>query len=61
MENFEFLNSFRGLLSLSVIIFHVNPDSFKLVHGVYFGVIGFFILSSFLLTYRLIIQYEQAK
>ncbi len=59
MKKFDFLDTFRGILTLSVIFTHTNTGVFVL-HGFYLGVIGFFLLSSFLLTYRLLVQYEKA-
>ena len=63
LKNFEFLDSFRGLACLSVMINHsfFHYERFSLMSGFYFGVIAFFLLSAFLLTYRLIIQYEAAN
>ena len=59
-DRIGFLDSFRGVLCLSVMITH-NGIGKQTIPGFYFGVVGFFILSSFLLTYRLIKQYENAK
>ena len=60
MERLEFLDSFRGVLCISVLLSHYDIGS-ETLSGFFLGVIGFFILSSFLLTHRLIKQYENAK
>ena len=60
MARFDYFDSFRGILCLSVMIFHLGLETYTL-HGFHFGVIGFFVLSAFLLTYRLIKQYESAN
>lgn len=59
MERFEYFDSFRGILCISVIVFHQGLEAFTF-NGFNFGVMGFFILSSFLLSFRLIKQYESA-
>ena len=59
-RRFEYLDSFRGILAISVILFHSGYSPFTM-HGFYLGVIGFFILSSFLLTYRLLKQYSKSS
>ena len=74
---FKFLNSFRGLCALTVVIAHSHCCAFKLNNDDFYiltyfldtitnfvqtlAVNGFFILSSFLLTYRLIIDYSKAN
>ena len=60
MERLEYLDSFRGVLCISVLLTHYDWGE-QTLSGFFFGVIGFFILSSFLLTHRLIKQYENAK
>ena len=60
MDRLEYFDSFRGLLCISVILRHQHFETYTL-NGFHLGVIGFFILSSFLLTYRLIKQYESAQ
>jgi peptidoglycan/LPS O-acetylase OafA/YrhL len=63
-KNFDFLDSFRGLAALAVLLSHTRwhfEDFQFLMSGYYFGVVLFFLLSAFLLTYRLIIQYEAAN
>jgi peptidoglycan/LPS O-acetylase OafA/YrhL len=64
---FDFLDGLRGSFALWVLIFHVsqNIDNFQKTDYYYFnltgyfiGVVGFFILSSFLLTYRLLIEFH---
>ena len=59
MERFEYFDSFRGILCISVIVFHQGLEAYTF-NGFNFGVMGFFILSSFLLSFRLIKQYESA-
>lgn len=52
----DFLDGFRGTLALWVLIghLHIGDESYTFsITGHYIGVNGFFILSSFLLTYRL--------
>ncbi len=64
LRNFDFLDSYRGLAALSVVLTHSSLffEGFHwIIHALYFGVVSFFLLSSFLLTYRLIIQYEAAN
>jgi len=61
MVQFEFLNGVRGFLAITVLMHHIAYDShlpsdygiFRDM-GYYMGVIGFFILSSFLLTHRML-------
>ena len=57
----------RGSFAFWVLIFHIsqNIDNFQKTDYYYFnltgyfiGVVGFFILSSFLLTYRLLIEFH---
>ena len=64
---FDFLDGLRGSFALWVLIFHKsqNIDNFQKTDYYYFyltgyfiGVVGFFILSSFLLTYRLLIEFH---
>lgn len=65
---FESLNGFRGLLAFFVLMHHASYDmglksDYNLFKGAgyYIGVLGFFVLSAFLLTHRLIIDMENAK
>jgi peptidoglycan/LPS O-acetylase OafA/YrhL len=63
-NRFDFLDSLRGLAAYSVVLEHSKLffENFDwLTDGVFFGLVVFFVLSSFLLTYRLIIQYEAAN
>jgi peptidoglycan/LPS O-acetylase OafA/YrhL len=59
-KKLNFLDGFRGTLALWVLIGHINSKFFGSDFypfqfcGHYIGVNGFFILSSFLLTYRLL-------
>jgi peptidoglycan/LPS O-acetylase OafA/YrhL len=67
--NFEFLNGFRGLMALIVVIAHINTvlgnsnpsDIFTLLSSMvnYLAMVGFFLLSAFLLTYRLLIDFSK--
>jgi len=69
--NFEFLNGFRGFCALWVVLAHSicwkqdkSVDSFQFIFGVMaqtVAVNGFFILSSFLLTYRLLVDITKHK
>ena len=61
MQNFDFLDSFRGLSAIVVIVGHLFLFGLKvnLFEGTS-GVMMFFQLSAFLLTYRLIAQYDEA-
>ena len=59
---FEFLDGFRGALALWVLIHHLELRGdlkYFYLTGYYIGVVGFFILSSFLLTYRLLCQFNE--
>ncbi len=41
MKNFNFLGSYRGVLSISVMLYHSSCKEYnRLMHSVYFGVIG---------------------
>ena len=62
LKMFDFLVSYRGLAATSVIFQHLAyfSKSYDVMHGFYFGVVSFFALSAFLLTYRLITLYERA-
>ena len=61
-KNFDFLDSYRGLAAISVAFSHAifHLGDFPIMDGFYFGVISFYLLSAFLLTYRLVIQYDSA-
>ena len=62
-RHFGFLDSFRGLAAISVICQHTFSfidAPHHIMNGLLFGVNAFFLLSAFLLTYRLIVQYENA-
>ena len=61
MKNFDFLDSYRGLAAIVVIFGHMFYYFLK--QQIFTGLTGillFFQLSAFLLTYRLIIQYDAA-
>ena len=67
-KKFESLDGFRGSLALSVLVHHAmlwlnkyDIYPFFVTLGNYYGVIGFFILSSFLLTYRLLIDLNRSN
>ena len=57
----EFLDGFRGVLALWVLLHHLEMrgDFSYFTTGYYIGVVGFFNLSSFLLTYRLLCQFNE--
>ena len=62
-KNFGFLDSYRGLAAIAVVCSHSYnfiDTKQRILNGFLFGVNAFFELSAFLLTYRLIIQYENA-
>ena len=61
IQNFDFLDSFRGLAAICVIIGHLflYGLNVRVLEGTS-GVIMFFQLSAFLLTYRLIAHYDEA-
>ena len=61
MSHFDFLDGYRGLCALLVVIQHSVghmqiPHDYTIVYilGSHLGVFGFFVLSAFLLTYRFI-------
>jgi len=64
-EKIDFLDGFRGTLAIWVLMMHSSSDLNinKYFHGTgaYIGVPCFFILSSFLLTYRLLNQFNNDK
>lgn len=61
-SQFEYLDGLRGSYCLAVLFYHAsgyhsfiyNEFRFFAAIGPFYGVIGFFVLSSFLLTYRLL-------
>ena len=57
---FEYLDSIRGLSAISVLFTHGLSER-KFFHGYAFGVIEFFLLSSFLLTFHMIKRFENAR
>ena len=68
LKRFDFLDGYRGLMAWSVVLEHFVGfnnlvGDYEIVHrfGVFTGVTGFFILSSFLLTYRLLTELQNAK
>ena len=48
-------------MALSVLVTHAGIDQYKFAHGQYFGVICFFLLSSFLLTYQMLHQFTEKQ
>jgi peptidoglycan/LPS O-acetylase OafA/YrhL len=62
-----FLDGYRGSLALVVIVTHVKSDGycelFNIIYGIHrtYAVDGFFVLSSFLLTYRLLTELRKAS
>jgi peptidoglycan/LPS O-acetylase OafA/YrhL len=68
MHRFSFLDGYRGFLALFVLLYHASfwfnfKGDYDVLRGsgYFIGVIGFFVLSSFLLTYRLLSELETAK
>ena len=64
----DFLDGYRGTLALWVFIHHCNyfaklEGDYSFFHftGYYIGVVGFFILSSYLLTYRLLKEMDKSN
>jgi peptidoglycan/LPS O-acetylase OafA/YrhL len=60
-NNFDFLDGYRGFLVLTVILHHFDLYR-EIINGIGYrtGVLGFFMLSAYLLTYRLMIDFSQA-
>jgi peptidoglycan/LPS O-acetylase OafA/YrhL len=58
----EFLDGYRGFLCVTVIANHLFSDKYTVFDGagLRIGVYGFFVMSAFLLTYRLLIDFEKA-
>lgn len=69
VSKFDFLDGYRGILALIVTIHHLiplyhdGPGDFAVfvMSGYYIGVMGFFVLSSFLLTFKMIIDISKTK
>ena len=63
MRNFDFLDAYRGLAALTVVCQHAGEYTGKrsVFNGGWFGVPAFFQLSAFLLTYRMILQYDNSR
>lgn len=62
ISRFYFLDSFRGFFAITVAFSHFCPHADViwrtfLLYGTNIGVFGFFVLSSFLLTYRLFFEF----
>lgn len=59
---FEFLDGYRGSLVNYVVMHHIAQllgiNKYFIMTGYSIGVMGFFILSAFLLTYRLLVQFN---
>ena len=62
LKTFDFLDTYRGFAAFMVVVVHVaeNQGHTTMFHAFFVAVPAFFQLSAFLLTYRLIIQYEHA-
>jgi peptidoglycan/LPS O-acetylase OafA/YrhL len=66
-EKFYILDGYRGFLAIDVVLNHFskfnNGSDFDIFYatGYYIGVNGFFILSAFLLTYRLMVDMQRAS
>lgn len=64
LNRFNFLDGYRGSLALVVIISHScqSPESMILANfSQKYAISGFFLLSSFLLTYRLLNDFYKKK
>ncbi len=63
LKNFDFLDAYRGIAILAVVCQHAEEFTTKekTYNGGGFGVPAFFQLSAFLLTYRMLVQYEKNK
>jgi peptidoglycan/LPS O-acetylase OafA/YrhL len=61
MKNLDFLLSLRGLIALLVVFDFEKPTIPYGINGMYMCIICFFLLSSFLLTYRLLKEFEGAE
>ncbi len=65
IEKIDFLDGFRGTLAIWVLMMHstyaLKVNKYFRGTGSYIGVPCFFILSSFLLTYRLLNQFNNDK
>lgn len=65
MDRFEFLDGYRGTLALVVVLVHAsgllgnNCYAFLAPLSQKYSIAGFFLLSSFLLTYRLIREFHK--
>ena len=62
LKHFQFMDGYRGLAALSVLSQHAEEhfgSKHVLFNGFMFGVPAFFQLSAFLLTYRLLVQYDR--
>jgi peptidoglycan/LPS O-acetylase OafA/YrhL len=63
----NFLDGYRGFLAIIVTLHHIGCFFFTgdvvyfRLTGYFIGVVGFFVLSSFLLTHRLMIDFERAE
>lgn len=62
ISKFYFLDSFRGFLAFTVALSHFGSQADKMwttfvMFGPNVGIFGFFVLSSFLLTYRLLLEF----
>ncbi|CAF1095127.1 unnamed protein product [Brachionus calyciflorus] len=67
-DRFDFLDGYRGFCALTVTLHHTvpvygDPGDFKwfIKAGYFIGVLGFFVLSSFLLTFRMIKDFNKSK
>ena len=58
MKRFDYLDNYRGLLAVSVLLTHAGIWQYFFLHGQHFGVVCFFLLSSFLLTYQMLCQFS---
>jgi peptidoglycan/LPS O-acetylase OafA/YrhL len=68
LHRFSFLDGYRGFLALFVLLYHASfwynfKGDYDILRGsgYFVGVVGFFVLSSFLLTYRLLTELDKAR
>ncbi|RNA19703.1 O-acetyltransferase oatA [Brachionus plicatilis] len=67
-SRFDYLDGYRGFCALTVVIHHIVPfhsgkGDFRIfvMAGFFIGVFGFFVLSAFLLTYKMIKELEKCE
>ncbi|RNA41229.1 Acyltransferase family [Brachionus plicatilis] len=67
-SRFDYLDGYRGFCALTVVIHHIVPfhggkGDFRIfvMAGFFIGVFGFFVLSAFLLTYKMTKQLDKCE